>query len=173
MIPAKSVTPISLQRLFDRGNYSEELLASHIEKSGMLVARQIDLYNDDPPIHGKIDFLFIFEGELGIIEHTTKEYYAFQNLHAAPPNKFKKWNLYSGLTGIKTGYVTVDGGLSTSPKWFPVTFDECQFSIDLEKLLAVQKAVKEDTPPTPEEQFVFGSEACLRCPYFSLCYPKD
>lgn len=160
----------------DRGIASEESLASYLGRLGVLRARQVHVYHDILPIHGKIDFLIQEDPDdvaLKIIEHTTKGTFAFTKLKGAPANKVRQWNIYSGLSGIDHGYVTVDGGTELGYRWFPMEFDCGIFSHCMDKFAMVYDCFQRHVPPVSSPPYVFGSSYCLECPYFKACYPGD
>lgn len=181
-IPGKSIISLSAKRKMDRGRDSEYRFLTYLEQTKDLVAKQVDLYLDSPPGHGKMDALILEDNEVKIIEHTTKDYFVFQKLKAPPENKVKQWQIYSGWSGIQHGYITVDGGLdymaesSYSPpyKWFEMSFDCDIYSACMEKFLHILKCVETRTPPLYNEKLYYlGSRWCSSCAWFQQDHPDS
>lgn len=158
------------------GTASHDRIQKALEKSGILVEAEREIWYEDPPIHGFIDAIVEIDGIPAVVEIKTTREEAFRarqaNMTAMPQHMYQIL-LYLKLTGIKSGVLLYENRNDLSMVAIRVDLtEENEKIIDeaLDWMREVWQAYKDDK--LPNCGFRKDSKVCKGCPFYQSCYDE-
>ena len=98
LLPQETISP-QLRRIFDHGHATETRYLKYFEKMRIFMDREVSVRIEDPPIHGRVDFILVEKNptpNLVILELKTINSYGFE--HFIPnPNHIVQVQVYLNI----------------------------------------------------------------------------
>lgn len=156
------------------GTGAHERIQAALQKSGKVVAEELEVKNQDPPIRGFVDNIVEIDGEEIVVEIKTTRQEAFEpkimSMRAADYHMYQLLT-YMKVLGKKNGAFIYENRNDNSLLVIPVTMDDAnQKTIDdaFEWMKNVWQLHLDGKLPTrPWKQ---TSPNCAKCPFFKSCW---
>lgn len=158
------------------GRYAGERFGEVFEKSGSLVALEVEMRMEDPPIRGYIDALVRLDDEILVGEFKTTRQEMFvhrQNTMKPLPYHLYQLLIYMKATGKRRGFLFYENRNDLSFLIIPVEMNERNEKIledALEWLRKVRKNWEAEGDTLPVRPFTRKSKQCKQCPVFKECW---
>lgn len=158
----------------ENGSQAHERIQKLFEKTGTLVASEVEVKLSDPPVRGFIDVMIRWDDEVvvGEIKTTRQEAWMVrQNSMAPSANHLLQVLIYMKATGKKQGFLLYENKNTQEFLIIPVNMNEKNEKIledVLEWLRTVYKAWQDQTLPT--RPFRVNNKICKNCPVQDWCW---
>lgn len=162
---SKPVSP-ELQAIFDEGTRQHEEAQVALAELGLLTEVERELFNEEPPIYGKMDGCRIINNEPAVWEMKTTSTKP-SDIKAPYPNHVGQAQLYMHMTGYKRAIIYYRSKNKSLPKdergkEFIVEHDPEKVELLLDRGRYLLKCIRERALPLPD---------CYRCDN-PACYDK-
>lgn len=162
----------------ENGNSVHARLEDVFEKSGALVAKDVEMKMSDPPVRGYIDVLLRLDDEIIVGEiKSAKQEIFMHRLNTMKPAPYHLYQilLYLKATGKKNGVLIYENKNDQSILVIPVSLDEVNEKIiedAMQWLRDVRKNWEEgkDGVNLPTRPWTQRNKNCKGCPLFDECW---
>lgn len=127
-----------LQRIFDHGHATESRYMTYFTNMGVLKAREVPARIEDPPIHGRADFLLKFPNYL-IIELKTINSDKFNQLREPKHDHLIQIQTYLNILEIEDGIVVYENKNDQRIREFKITRDKDLWQEVIDRCKRIQK----------------------------------
>jgi CRISPR/Cas system-associated exonuclease Cas4 (RecB family) len=157
-------------RIFDNGHRVHDRLYSYFKEMGILVAEEIPVTYDDPPITGTSDGIIDFYGHKVIeLKSISSEGFEYRKIYHKPKDDhYRQAQIYMKCLDLDQAFVIYEN--KNNQAILPILIDRDDEFI--EKLFKkYRKFYKNFTEGTiPDQPYKITSEKCSSCDLFSLCW---
>lgn len=164
----KTDVDTSILRKFVQGNSIHEKLVSILEKAGVVIAKEIDIPENQYNIHGRVDALLEINGEKIILEIKSIADYGFRKLKEPKREHVYQLQLYLFFFNIKKGYLLYESKDNQNLQQFEVKLNINTVKRALKNILAIEDYIKSGI--VPPRDFPKNSWQCKSCTYRKHCY---
>lgn len=159
------------------GTEAHKRLGQLFKKADILIAEEIKLTHNDPPIFGFVDVLVRWQGEavVGEIKTAKQESFIFRKTTMRPPGyHLVQLLIYMKVLGKDKGFFLYENKNTQELLVIPVYWTEENEKL-IEKIFdwmrQTWKAFQEDQ--LPERPFTKRSKHCKECPFFEHCWADE
>lgn len=160
----------------DRGNESHERIQKWFEDSGILIEAEREIELDSPPIKGKVDLVFEWQGRTVVGEIKTTKQEAFTILKAEnKPRTYQLFQLlmYMFILGHRDGLMLYENNNTGEMLLFPVYMtDEMLEAVEHAFDWMVTVKDNEELPTRPYKNKSSG-KGCKYCPFRDDCWKDE
>lgn len=156
------------------GTAAHDRLQKALELGGNLIASEVEITLQDPPIRGFLDAIVNWDGEevVGEFKTTRSESFVFKQTTGKPAaNHLIQLLIYLRATGKQRGFILYENRNDQTVVVIPVEMNETNEKIlddVLEWLRTVRKAWEDKTIPKPV--FRKNNKICKACPLENVCW---
>ena len=133
-----SVLEPTVQRIFQNGNYLEKRVETWFSKLGILMARELPVKFETPPISGRIDFIIKHEDGIIPIELKSINTSGFGKLLAPKPEHEMQLQMYLNMGNYSRGTVLYENKNDQKIKSFIVKRSEKTWDEILQRCFNIQ-----------------------------------
>lgn len=159
------------------GTSAHARLQNIFAESGILVAEEEEIINEDPPIRGFADLVVNWQGEdvVGEIKTTTQESYVAKKSKNKPaPYHLLQVLIYMKVLGFKTGFLLYENKNTQEIFVIPVYMNEANENL-INYVFGWMRKVyanwEDNTLPT--RPYTQKSIACKSCPFSTHCWNDE
>lgn len=157
-------------RIFDNGHAVHERIYGYFRDMGILVAEEIPVYYEDPPVTGTADGIIDFYGKKLIeLKSISSEGFEYRRLYKKPKDDhFRQAQIYMRCLELDQAFVIYEN--KNNQTILPILIDRDDDFIDklFTKYRKIYKSVVENQ--IPEQPYKITSKNCSSCDLFSLCW---
>lgn len=157
-------------RIFDNGHKVHERIYSYLDHMGILVAEEIPVTHDDPPIEGTADGIIDFYGKKLIeIKSISMEGFEYRRIYNKPKDDhIRQAQIYMRCLDLPQAFVIYEN--KNNQQILPILIDRDDAFID--KLFTkYRKFYKNFTDDTiPDQPYKITSKNCGSCDLYSQCW---
>lgn len=157
-------------RIFDNGHAVHERIYSYFRDMGILVAEEIPVTHDDPPIEGTADGIIDFYGNKLIeLKSISNEGFEYRRIYKKPKDDhFRQAQIYMRCLDLSQAFVIYEN--KNNQQILPILIDRDDAFID--KLFnKYRKFYKNFTEGTiPDQPYKMTSKNCSNCDLYSHCW---
>jgi len=157
-------------RIFDNGHAVHERIYSYFRDMGILVAEEIPVTHDDPPIEGTADGIIDFYGNKLIeLKSISNEGFEYRRIYKKPKDDhFRQAQIYMRCLDLDQAFVIYEN--KNNQQILPILIDRDDAFID--KLFnKYRKFYKNFTEGTiPDQPYKMTSKNCSNCDLYSHCW---
>lgn len=155
----------------NNGTSAGERIAGMLERAGILKGAEVELINEDPPIHGYIDALVMWQEQEVVVEIKTTRNSTFNsraNQNMVPGYQLLQLLIYMYLTDHERGFMLTENKDTNEFFVLPVKMTTKNRKL-VEDTLDWMRTVKanEELPTRP---FTKSSPNCKNCPVKKVCW---
>lgn len=159
------------------GSAAGERLAGVIDKAGLLVAAEMEVRHQDPPIFGYMDVLIDWKGEHvpGEIKTTKNETWQTRaNSNSVPGYQMVQLLIYMYVLGYPRGFFLTENKNTHELFILPIRMTDERKEM-IEGILEWMRKVKDnaDNGELPKRPFTKSSMQCKGCAVKNTCWPAD
>lgn len=156
------------------GSQAHERIQKAMDDAGILVAKEVKVTPNDPPIFGFIDAMVRIDGEIlvGEIKTTRQESFIFrQNSMKPMTHHLYQVLIYLHATGKENGFLLYENKNDNTFLIIPVTMNDTNKKI-LEDALQWMRDVwaNWESGTLPTRPFSKKSKQCKSCPLWNACW---
>lgn len=159
-------------RIFDNGHAVHDRLYSYFREMGILVAEEIPLSNDDPPIQGTADGIIDLDGHKLIeLKSISTEGFQYREMsHKPSDDHVRQANIYMHCLGLDSGFVIYEN--KNNQRILPIYIE--RDDVFLNKLFnKYRKIYKNYTDGVmPERPYKRSSKHCASCDLAKQCWSE-
>lgn len=160
-------------RIFDNGHAVHDRLYSYLDAMGILVASEIPISNDDPPIQGTADGIIELDGKKLIeLKSISSEGFHYRQLaHKPSDDHVRQANLYMHCLDLDSGFVIYEN--KNNQQILPIYIERDDVFLDklFKKYRKIHQSVKDEV--IPERPYKRTSKHCARCDLATLCWADN
>jgi CRISPR/Cas system-associated exonuclease Cas4 (RecB family) len=157
-------------RIFDNGHAVHERIYGYLRNMGILVAEEIPVTYQDPPIEGTADGIIDFYGHKLIeLKSISNEGFEYRRIYNKPKDDhFRQAQIYMRCLDLDQAFVIYEN--KNNQQILPILIDKDDDFID--KLFAkYRKFYKNFTEGTiPDQPYKMTSKNCSNCDLYSHCW---
>lgn len=157
-------------RIFDNGHAVHERLYSYLREIGILVAEEIPVTHDDPPIEGTADGIIDLDGHKLIeLKSISNEGFHYRKLHNKPKDDhFRQAQIYMRCLDLPSGLVIYEN--KNNQEILPIFVERDDAFID--KLFKKYKGIYEAflNQEIPTQPYKRSSAKCADCALADKCW---
>ena len=157
-------------RIFDNGHAVHERLYSYLREMGILVAEEIPVTHDDPPIEGTADGIIDLDGHKLIeLKSISNEGFHYRKLHnKAKDDHFRQAQIYMRCLDLPSGLVIYEN--KNNQEILPIFIERDDAFID--KLFKKYKGIYEAflNQEIPAQPYKRSSAKCADCALADKCW---
>lgn len=157
-------------RIFDNGHAVHERIYGYFRDMGILVAEEIPVTHDDPPIEGTADGIIDFYGNKLIeLKSISNEGFEYRRIYKKPKDDhFRQAQIYMRCLDLDKAFVIYEN--KNNQQILPILIDRDDAFID--KLFnKYRKFYKNFTEGTiPDQPYKMTSKNCSNCDLYSHCW---
>ena len=156
------------------GSQAHERIQSIFEGSGTLVAKEIEIRYNDPPIYGYVDLLITMDGEKlpGEIKTTRQEAFIHREMtKKAPDYHMLQLLLYMYVMNKSRGFFIYENKNDQCILVIPITMDE-KNKTEIENVLNWMREVRKawELREQPKRPYTRRNKICKECPLAETCW---
>lgn len=159
-------------RIFDNGHAVHDRLYSYFKDMGILVAEEIPLSNDDPPIKGTADGIIDLGGHKLIeLKSISAEGFQYRELYHKPSDDHvRQANIYMHCLNLDSGFVIYEN--KNNQKILPIYIE--RDDAFLEKLFKKYRKFHKNYIDgiMPERPYKRSSKHCANCDLATQCWSE-
>jgi len=160
-------------RIFDNGHAVHERLYSYFRDMGILVAEEVPISNDDPPIQGTADGIIDLDGHKLIeLKSISTEGFQYRQLaHKPSDDHVRQANLYMHCLGLDSGFVIYEN--KNNQQILPIYIERDDVFLDklFKKYRKIHKAFLDGQKP--DRPYKRTSKHCARCDLADQCWSEN
>lgn len=157
-------------RIFDNGHAVHERIYSYLRDMGILVAEEIPVTYDDPPIEGTADGVIDFYGKKLIeLKSISNEGFEYRRIYKKPKDDhFRQAQIYMRCLDLDQAFVIYEN--KNNQQILPILIDKDDTFIDklFTKYRKFYKNFVEGT--IPDQPYKMTSKNCSNCDLYSHCW---
>lgn len=160
-------------RIFDNGHRVHDRLYSYLKDIGILVAEEIPVTYDSPPIEGTADGIINLDGNKLIeLKSISNEGFHYRQLYKKPKDEhYRQAQIYMKCLDLDSGFVIYEN--KNNQEILPIYIDRDEPFIDklFKKYVKIYEAYeKQEKPDRPYKR---TSANCSNCDLAKLCWGED
>lgn len=160
-------------RIFDNGHAVHDRLYSYFREMGVLVAEEIPVKYDSPPIEGTADGIIDWDGNKLIeLKSISSEGFHYRQLHNKPKDEhYRQAQIYMECLSLDSGYVIYEN--KNNQEILPIYIEKD--SKFIEKLFKKYTGIYHDyiNGTIPEQPYKRTSANCNSCDLVELCWTNN
>lgn len=160
-------------RIFDNGHAVHDRLYGYFRDMGILVAEEISVQHDDPPIVGTADGVMNWEGEKLIeLKSISQEGFHYRQVHNKPKDDhYRQAQVYMRCLGFNEGLVIYEN--KNNQRLLPLLIQRDDKFVDrvFKKWRKWHQAFLDDVLPV--RPYKITSPKCQNCDVKSFCWSDD
>jgi CRISPR/Cas system-associated exonuclease Cas4 (RecB family) len=160
-------------RIFDNGHAVHDRLYSYFREMGVLVAEEIPVKYDSPPIEGTADGIIDWDGNKLIeLKSISSEGFHYRQLHNKPKDEhYRQAQIYMECLNLDSGYVIYEN--KNNQEILPIYIEKD--SKFIEKLFKKYTRIYHDyvNGNIPEQPYKRTSANCNSCDLVELCWSNS
>ena len=160
-------------RIFDNGHAVHERLYSYLREMGILVAEEIPVTHDEPPIEGTADGIIDWYGHKLIeLKSISAEGFHYRQLYQKPKDDhYRQAQIYMRCLDLPSGYVIYEN--KNNQELLPIFIERDEAFIDklFKKYNKIYEDFKEGNMPT--QPYKRTSAKCANCDLADKCWSGD
>jgi CRISPR/Cas system-associated exonuclease Cas4 (RecB family) len=160
-------------RIFDNGHAVHSRLYSYFREMGILVAEEIPVTYDSPPIEGTADGIIDWYGHKLIeLKSISSEGFHYRQLHSKPKDEhYRQAQIYMHCLDLESGYVIYEN--KNNQDILPIYIDRDQKFID--KLFKKYETIYHNyvNGQIPDHPYKRTSANCNSCDLAALCWAEN
>ena len=157
-------------RIFDNGHAVHDRLYGYFRECGILVAEEIPVQCDDPPIQGTADGIIDIHGHKLIeLKSISMEGFAYRDLNKKPTDDhYRQAQIYMHCLDLDSGFVIYEN--KNNQRILPIYIERDQVFID--KLFKKYRKIHEDFQKglKPDRPYKRTSKHCASCDLVNQCW---
>jgi CRISPR/Cas system-associated exonuclease Cas4 (RecB family) len=157
-------------RIFDNGHAVHERLYSYLRSMGILVAEEIPVKHDDPPIEGTADGIIDFNGHKLIeLKSISNEGFHYRKLHKKPKDDhIRQAQIYMRCLDLPSGFVIYEN--KNNQEILPIYIERDDVFID--KLFKKYRGIYDAylSKEIPIQPYKRSSAKCADCNLAAKCW---
>lgn len=159
-------------RIFDNGHAVHDRLYSYFRDMGILVAEEIPLSNDDPPIKGTADGIIDLDGHKLIeLKSISAEGFQYREMsHKPSDDHVRQANIYMHCLDLKSGFVIYEN--KNNQRILPIYIE--RDDVFLNKLFNKYRKFYQNyiEGTIPDRPYKRSSKHCANCDLASQCWSE-
>ena len=160
-------------RIFDNGHAVHERLYSYLREMGILVAEEIPVTYNDPPIEGTADGIIDWYGHKLIeLKSISTEGFLYRQLHQKPKDDhYRQAQIYMRCLDLDGGYVIYEN--KNNQEILPIYIERDEAFVD--KLFKKYNKIYDDFKEgnMPKQPYKRTSAKCANCDLADKCWSGD
>lgn len=172
---AELTTSFSAQtyRIFDNGHAVHDRIYSYFREMGILVAEEIPVSHDSPPISGTADGIIDFYGNKLIeLKSISMEGFEYRRLYKKPKDEhFRQAQIYMRCLDLDSGFVIYEN--KNNQSIMPILIERDDDFIDdlFKKYSKIYKNYQEGIKPKRPYKSI-SSKQCSQCDLRNMCWSE-
>lgn len=160
-------------RIFDNGHAVHDRLYSYFREMGILVAEELPVSNDDPPIQGTADGIIDLEGHKLIeLKSISAEGFQYRQLsHKPSDDHVRQANLYMHCLNLDSGFVIYENKNNQQILPIYIERDDAFLEKLFKKYRKIYKSVVEKEKPA--RPYKRTSKHCASCDLAAHCWSEN
>ena len=160
-------------RIFDNGHAVHDRLYSYLREMGILVAEEIPVTHEDPPIEGTADGIIDWYGHKLIeLKSISSEGFHYRQIYKKPKDEhFRQAQIYMRCLDLSSGYVIYEN--KNNQEILPIYIERDDVFIDklFKKYSKIYSDFKEGKMPA--QPYKRTSAKCMACDLADKCWSGD
>lgn len=160
-------------RIFDNGHAVHERLYGYLRELGILVAEEIPVTYDNPPIEGTADGIIDLDGHKLIeLKSISNEGFHYRKLYKKPKDEhYRQAQIYMRCLDLPSGFVIYEN--KNNQEIFPILIERDDVFIDklFKKYQGIHESyLKKEIPARPYKR---SSANCSNCDLADKCWSEN
>lgn len=160
-------------RIFDNGHKVHDRLYNYFKDMGILVAEEIPVRYENPPIEGTADGIIDVDGNRLIeLKSISNEGFHYRKLYMKPKDEhYRQAQIYMRCLDLDSGFVIYEN--KNNQEILPIFIEKDDIFIDklFKKYVNIYDAyLKEEIPSRPYKR---SSSNCSNCDLAEMCWRED